>query len=316
MLRWWSRSAASAARSPSASAPSMTGSRAQPTAGPIPDAVGDRSSRAAKFGCCARAWDSTRATPAGCCATLEAEGLVVVEPAASDRRVRMARLTRVGLRERALLDKRSDEHAASILAGLDPARREQLVGAMRTVERLLTAAAVEVRMVDPAGRDAVRCLSAYYAELNRRSTSGYDPKAGISAEPHELRPPAGSILRRVPARRGDRLRRCQAPRWRAGGDQAHVGGGVRARPWRGPSHARVPGGMRARKRRGARSHRDQRNLGRGDCPVPVRRLCRGSGVQRRAVRRSLVREACPCGASQVGHSKYTSVDTNLARARA
>ena len=72
---------------------------------------------------------------------LEADGLVVAEPAASDRRVRMARLTEAGLRERALLDERSDEHAASILAGLDPGRREQLVGAMRTVERLLTAAA-------------------------------------------------------------------------------------------------------------------------------------------------------------------------------
>src|SRR5947199_4411100 len=58
---------------------------------------------------------------------LEGDGLVVVEPAASDRRVRMARLTRAGVRERALLDERSDEHAASILAGLDPARREQLV---------------------------------------------------------------------------------------------------------------------------------------------------------------------------------------------
>jgi DNA-binding MarR family transcriptional regulator/GNAT superfamily N-acetyltransferase len=124
---------------------------------------------------------------------LEAEGLVEVAPAA-DRRVRMARLTSAGLHERELLDERSDEHALSILAGLDDARREQLVNAMRTVERLLTAAAVEIRMVDPASRDAVRCLSAYYTELNRRSDKGFDPKAGISAEPHELRPPAGAFF--------------------------------------------------------------------------------------------------------------------------
>ncbi|MGZ4305388.1 MAG: MarR family winged helix-turn-helix transcriptional regulator, partial [Solirubrobacteraceae bacterium] len=103
---------------------------------------------------------------------LEAEGLVVVAPSASDRRVRMARLSPAGIRERELLDERSDEHAVSILAGLDAARREQLVAAMRTVERLLTAAAVEITPVDPAGRDAVRCLSAYYAELNRRSDKG------------------------------------------------------------------------------------------------------------------------------------------------
>jgi DNA-binding MarR family transcriptional regulator len=125
---------------------------------------------------------------------LEAEGLIVVEPSASDRRVRWARLTDEGIAERALLDERSDTHASTILGGLDAARQEQLVDAMRTVERLLTAAAVEIRMVDPAGRDAVLCLSAYYAELNRRSDKGFDPTAGISAEPHELRPPAGAFF--------------------------------------------------------------------------------------------------------------------------
>jgi DNA-binding MarR family transcriptional regulator len=125
---------------------------------------------------------------------VEAEGLVTVESSGSDRRVRMARLTAAGIHERALLNERSDELAASILAELDAGQREQLVGAMRTVERLLTAATVEIRMADPAGREAVRCLSAYYAELERRSESGYDPSAGISAEPHELVPPAGAFF--------------------------------------------------------------------------------------------------------------------------
>jgi DNA-binding MarR family transcriptional regulator/GNAT superfamily N-acetyltransferase len=125
---------------------------------------------------------------------LEGAGLVAVQPSASDRRVRMARLTPAGKRERALLNERSDALAASILAGLDAGQREQLVGAMRTVERLLTAATVEIRIADPAGRDAVRCLSAYYAELDRRSDLGYDPSAGISAEPQELVPPAGAFF--------------------------------------------------------------------------------------------------------------------------
>ena len=49
--------------------------------------------------------------------SLEAEGLVVVEPSVSDRRVRMARLTARGRHERALLDERSDEHAR-----VDPGR--------------------------------------------------------------------------------------------------------------------------------------------------------------------------------------------------
>ena len=36
---------------------------------------------------------------------------------------------------------------------------------MRTVERLITASMVELRIVDPAGADARGCLRAYFAEL-------------------------------------------------------------------------------------------------------------------------------------------------------
>ena len=52
----------------------------------------------------------------------------------------------------------------------------------------------KIRTVDPTDRDAVRCVRAYFAELDRRSESGFDPGAGISAEPHELVPPAGRFL--------------------------------------------------------------------------------------------------------------------------
>jgi ribosomal protein S18 acetylase RimI-like enzyme len=65
---------------------------------------------------------------------------------------------------------------------------------MRTVERLLTFAAVEFREVDPNHPDARQCFRSYFAELDRRSESGFDPEAGISAEPHELTPPAGCLL--------------------------------------------------------------------------------------------------------------------------
>jgi DNA-binding MarR family transcriptional regulator/GNAT superfamily N-acetyltransferase len=125
---------------------------------------------------------------------LEADGLVRVEPSPSDRRIRIARLTPTGLSERALLDKRSDELAASILAPLDPGQRDELVAAMRTVQSLLMTAVIEIRTVDPTDRDAGRCIRAYFAELDRRSESGFDPGAGISAEPHELVPPAGRFL--------------------------------------------------------------------------------------------------------------------------
>jgi DNA-binding MarR family transcriptional regulator/GNAT superfamily N-acetyltransferase len=125
---------------------------------------------------------------------LETAGLVSVASSASDRRIRVARLTPAGLSERALLDQRSDDLAASILEPLDPGQRDELVAAMRTVERLMTTGAIEIRAVDPTDRDARRCVRAYFAELNRRSESGFDPSAGISAEPHELTPPAGSFL--------------------------------------------------------------------------------------------------------------------------
>jgi len=125
---------------------------------------------------------------------LESDGMARVEPSPSDRRIRIARLTRAGEKEWAQLDRRSDDFAASMLAPLDERDRKRLVESMRTVQRLLTAAAVEIREVDPAGPDARQCLRAYVEELNQRWEAGFDPSAGVSAEPHELTPPAGCFL--------------------------------------------------------------------------------------------------------------------------
>jgi DNA-binding MarR family transcriptional regulator len=100
--------------------------------------------------------------------SLERAGLVRVEPSRSDRRIRVAELTAAGRDERALLDERSDELAASMLAPLDPDQRERLIDAMRTVERLLTFGAIEIRQVDPAHPDARQCFRAYFDELGRR----------------------------------------------------------------------------------------------------------------------------------------------------
>ena len=126
--------------------------------------------------------------------SLEAAGLVEVSPGTTDRRARAARLTPAGLVERAELDRRSDELARSFLEPLTDGQRERLVGAMREVERLFTAALVEIREIDAARRDATQCLRSYYAELNRRSDKPFDPKVGSTAEPHEIRPPHGLFL--------------------------------------------------------------------------------------------------------------------------
>lgn len=126
--------------------------------------------------------------------SLEAERLIELTPSAADARTRFARLTRDGVAERTLLDTRSDELAASILEPLRDEQRDQLAAAMRAVERLITTSLVDIRIVDPAGSDAKRCLRAYFAELRRRSDVPFDPRKGTSAEPHELRAPAGAFL--------------------------------------------------------------------------------------------------------------------------
>lgn len=126
---------------------------------------------------------------------LEADGLVTVAPSDVDGRIRVARLTEKGLAERAILDERSGELAASILDPLDETQRAELVGAMRSVERLITTSLVQLRQLDPERPDAQRCLRAYVAELNRRAPQrGFDPRKGATAQPHEVRPPSGAFV--------------------------------------------------------------------------------------------------------------------------
>jgi DNA-binding MarR family transcriptional regulator len=125
---------------------------------------------------------------------LEADGMVSVDAGERDRRVRVARLTDAGRAELAVLNRRSEELAEALLAPLAPTQRERLVGAMRDVERLLTAAMVEIRTVDPEHPDARQCLRSYFAELERRSGAPFNPLVGSTAEPAELRPPKGEMV--------------------------------------------------------------------------------------------------------------------------
>jgi len=125
---------------------------------------------------------------------LEGAGLVSVEPSGRDRRVRTAHLTAGGVKERALLDHRSDDLARSLLEPLPVAQRDRLVEAMREVERLLTSAMVEIHRVEPADPRARFCVREYFAEIDRRFSKGFDPGASISADDDELRPPRGLML--------------------------------------------------------------------------------------------------------------------------
>src|SRR5918993_1098182 len=126
--------------------------------------------------------------------SLESDGLVTVRAGAADGRVRTAYLTEAGRAERALIDERSDDLARSLLAPLSRRQQDRLVTAMQDVERLLTAASVTIQSVDPAHPDARAGIRAYVAELDRRFPEGFDPRTGVPAEPHELRPPTGEFL--------------------------------------------------------------------------------------------------------------------------
>ena len=149
-------------------------------------------------GCDVRALRSRLGLDSGYCSRLlrelEGDGLLVVEPSERDRRVRTARPTRAGRAERALLDRRSDALARSLLKPLDERQRDRLVTAMGGVERLLTASMVEIRRVDPADPRARYCVAEYFGELDRRFRTGFDPAASISADDDELRLPAGLLL--------------------------------------------------------------------------------------------------------------------------
>lgn len=126
--------------------------------------------------------------------SLEADGLVTVGRSEDDGRVRTARLTAKGSAERAVLDRRSDALARSLLEPLTISQRERLVSAMGEVERLLTAALVEIAAVDPAHRHAQHCLHEYFAELDRRFDSGFDPARTLSADVEAFRPPGGVFV--------------------------------------------------------------------------------------------------------------------------
>ena len=126
--------------------------------------------------------------------SLTQQRLVSVRVSKDDRRVWRATLTAKGLAERAELDRRSDALALSILEPLSDRQRATLLSAMADVERLLQASMVRFAVEDPATPDARWCFEQYFAELAARFEAGFDPAISISADPHELVPPAGALV--------------------------------------------------------------------------------------------------------------------------
>jgi DNA-binding MarR family transcriptional regulator/GNAT superfamily N-acetyltransferase len=119
---------------------------------------------------------------------------VRIRVSANDRRVRRVYLTAAGLKERAELDQRSNRVALAILDPLSEKQRARLVAAMEEVERLLKASMVRIATADPTTPEATWCFGQYFAELDKRFETGFDPAISISAAASELTSPQGALL--------------------------------------------------------------------------------------------------------------------------
>jgi hypothetical protein len=53
---------------------------------------------------------------------------------------------------------------------------------------------IQFDIEDPASSDAAWCIGQYFAELNARFQTGFDPSLSISADAAELTLPAGLLL--------------------------------------------------------------------------------------------------------------------------
>lgn len=126
--------------------------------------------------------------------SLEKQGLAIVAESTGDARVRHVQLTKAGRVERAALDRLSDEFARSLLQPLSEDQRTRLTVAMAEVERLLVASMVTTTIAQPTSAAATWCFEQYFAELGARFDTGFDPGRSISADAHELVPPAGVLL--------------------------------------------------------------------------------------------------------------------------
>jgi DNA-binding MarR family transcriptional regulator/GNAT superfamily N-acetyltransferase len=111
---------------------------------------------------------------------LQKDGLITVGAHPEDGRLRCARLTAHGVREKAELDARSRESVGALLEALSPAERDELVAAQARVRHLLRKATVTISAIPDDSPEARECLRSYAAELATRFPGGYDTSALIA----------------------------------------------------------------------------------------------------------------------------------------
>ena len=213
---------------------------------------------------------------------------MTVGPLDSDRRVRIARRT-----EGATPRSQSSTASATARRGLiEPLSDRQRARSSRPCEGRADAHVRHgpLAPADPDHHDVRFCVGSYFAELDRRMEAGFDTASSRFADITEFVEPAGMVLLAMLA--GEPVG-CGALRF---GEDAAT---EIKRMWLSPGVRGLGIGRRllgswsssARTRCAARPARHQPCADRGDRDVPRCRVRRGAGLQRRASRRPLVREA-------------------------
>lgn len=126
---------------------------------------------------------------------LEQEHLITVTRDPADGRQRIVGLTATGRREWTRLDERSERLAIDLVEPLSARQRAELAAALTAAERLLRAATVRLDVVDPRSGDAQWAMAQYFAELDARFRSGFDPgEGGAAGDAAALRGPDGAFV--------------------------------------------------------------------------------------------------------------------------
>ena len=125
---------------------------------------------------------------------LEEADIVTVASDPDDGRRRVAALTVAGRRAWRDLDRRSNELAVALVARLGERHRHQLVDALERADRLLRAATATFEIVDPESAGALDAMTSYFAELDVRFETGFDPGDTLTADAAGFRPPHGAFV--------------------------------------------------------------------------------------------------------------------------
>jgi DNA-binding MarR family transcriptional regulator/predicted GNAT family acetyltransferase len=123
---------------------------------------------------------------------LEDEGLIETTAHGSDARRRIARLTAAGRREFNAYEAISNRQAEDFLAHYT--QRDELLAAMDMIASALRRDGTVLHDMDPRSDEARYCLGAYYAELARRFSRGFDVKLSRDPDAKDMVRPRGTFI--------------------------------------------------------------------------------------------------------------------------